>query len=84
MEANPVFLKGDTVDPKSFRIASAGTLPTVIALLSSRLDRALFHFLSSGSVFLALTFGSLSLDLISKRLTRYGEPTREPSSPGIS
>jgi len=69
---------------KSHRIVSAGTGSTIIAVLSSRLDRALFHILSSGSVFLALTFGSLSMDLISRSFTRYGEPTREPTSPGIS
>jgi hypothetical protein len=54
-----------------------------MALLSSRLDRALFHLLASGSVFLALTLGSLSLDLILRRLTRAGEPTSQPSSAGI-
>jgi hypothetical protein len=88
LKGNEARSKGDTVDPnrtpKPLRIVSAGTLSTIIALLSSRLDRALFHILSSGSVFLAMTFGSLSIDLISRRFTRYGEPTREPTSPGIS
>jgi hypothetical protein len=55
-----------------------GILSTAIALMSSRLDRVLFYFLASGSILLALTFGSISLDSVLRRFGRAGEPMRQP------
>ena len=69
---------------RSYGIVSAGLLSTVVALVSSRLDRALFYILASGSIFLALAFSSLSMDFILRRFMRASGPTREPASAGGS
>ena len=65
---------------RSYGVVSAGILSTAVALLSSRLDRALFYILASGSIFLALAFSFLSADLILRRFRRTNEPTDQPAS----
>jgi hypothetical protein len=80
--------KGKRVTPakaaRPYGVVATGILSTAIALMSSRLDRLLFYFLASGSILLALTFSSLSLDSIFKRFRREGELRREsePASSG--
>jgi hypothetical protein len=74
--------EGETVTPakmaRPYGIVSTGILSAAIALMSSRLDRVLFYFLASGSILLALTFGSISLDSVLKRFGRASEPTGQP------
>lgn len=66
-----------TKTARPYGIVSAGILSTAIALMSSRLDRALFYFLASGSILLALTFSSLSVDSMLKSFRWEGEPARQ-------
>lgn len=70
-----------TKTARSYGVVSAGILSTAVALLSSRLDRALFYVLASGSIFLALAFSSVPANLILRRFRPTNEPTGQPASP---
>jgi hypothetical protein len=50
--------------------------------MSSRIDRALFYCLASGSILLALTFSSWSADSLFRRFRRVTEAARHPSTAG--
>jgi hypothetical protein len=65
-------------------IVTVGVLSSGVALLSSRLDRALFCVLSSGSMLLALTIASTSLDLFFRGLVRLGDRQPEKSAVPVS
>jgi hypothetical protein len=67
---------------RPYGIVSMGILSGVIALMSSRLDRVLFYFLASGSILLALTLGSISLDSVLRRSRRASEPMGQPEAAG--
>ena len=82
MPAGSRFWKGENVTPEKtarpYGIVATGILSGAIALMSSRLDRVLFYFLASGSILLALTFSSVSLDSVFRRFRRASEPIRQP------
>jgi hypothetical protein len=65
-------------------IVTVGVLSGGVALISSRLDRALFCVLSSGSILLALTIASTSLDLFFRGLVRLGNRQAEESAVHVS
>jgi hypothetical protein len=46
--------------------------------MSSRIDRAMFYCLASGSILLAFTFGSRSADSLLRRFRRVAESGRDP------
>jgi hypothetical protein len=65
-----------------YGISSVGLFSSAIALVSSRLDRAMFCLLSSGSILLALAMASGLLNLIFRGLTRLSE--REKEQPAMA
>jgi hypothetical protein len=65
-------------------IVTVGVVSSGVALISSSLDRALFCILSSGSMLLALTIASASLDLFFRGLVRLGNGQAEKSAAHVS
>jgi hypothetical protein len=65
-------------------IVTVGVLSSGVALMSSRMDRVLFCVLSSGSMLLALTIASTSLDLFFQGLVRLGGRQAEKSAVSVS
>jgi hypothetical protein len=63
---------------RPYGIVSTSILSAGIALLSSRIDRVLFYWLASGSILLALTFSSRSVDSL---LSRFGRGVERPGNP---
>ena len=56
-----------------------GALATFVALMSSRLDRAVFYILSSGSMILALLMASAFLEAIFRLLAAPNPRTQAPA-----
>jgi hypothetical protein len=62
---------------RAYEILSAGFLTSLIAMMSTRLDRILFYILSSGSVILALLMTSTFFEEFVDGVTSNKGRTRE-------